>query len=154
MRTLFRKSIPVLAIFMVSLLAGCTPDPNFTPPIRWESQQDSVSMSIQLNEDGSGYAQNAPVGIAQEGQYAGGCLNDTGERYTGQITWRAVSQYGLEISFPDSKYILGTGPGKFGSQDWSEVRIGSCGDAPPYWPMYAVCGNTGIEYYDDRLPSC
>lgn len=159
MRTWFRKTIPVFAMFIASVVAGCTPNPEFTPPIRWEGTYREatfreVEIVVQLNQDGVGYVENLPIGMAQEGKYAGGCVADSTERYTGEIAWRSVSEYGVEISFPDSQYILGSGSGRFGTQDWSETWIGACGDERDYWSLNIVCGQTGIEYYDEGLPTC
>lgn len=154
MRTWFRSALFAGAAAILTVSQGCTPAPEFTPPIQWKSQGYDLQMSVRLNEGGVGYVENLPIGTAQEGKYVGGCVNDSTERYTGEMAWHSVSQYGVEITFPDSKYILGTGTGMFGDQDWSELRIAFCGDERDFWSLNIVCGKTGIEYYDSSLPAC
>lgn len=154
MRTWFRNLLLVGAVCLVPLVSGCTSDPDFMPPIRWKSDPHDVQRSVQLNADGSGTVMNMPFGSAIEDETDGYCIQDTDERYSGPITWKAVTKYNFEISFGDSNYVISDGPGKLGSQDWSEIRIPACGDKPEYWPMYAVCGKTGLKNYDEGLPTC
>lgn len=152
MRTWFRNLLPVGAVYLVPLVSGCTPNPDFTPPVGWESSRYEIQMGVQLNQDGVGYVQNMPIGTAIEDESDGYCIQDSEERYSGPITWKTITEYNFEISFGDSNYVISDGAGKFGSQSWDELRIPVCGEQPEFWSLHAVCGDTGLGYLD--LPAC
>ncbi|WP_344050703.1 hypothetical protein [Microbacterium lacus] len=105
-------------------------------------------MSLLLLPDGKATLVNVPGGQWTRTD-SGICWNETDEVYSGDATWTFFAEQGIEVKFEDSEVIFWAWPGKFGSYDWSELRMFSCsGDKE--WGMALSCGSAGL----DDLPPC
>lgn len=148
-------------IAVVLLLTACGPE--FRTPIRWGGGQlvgatsEDISrdpMRVELRDSGVGFAEKVPRGVAEKSQFGGTCVRDTSDRYTGEISWRAVGDYDVEIAFEDSKYMLSNGPGRLGSQAWDEIRFAQCGERFVFWQLGIQCGYAGPTFKKLDIPAC
>ena len=149
----------VIAYLSLSSLSGCSQQ-TFTETVEWkggtfynEAQgliDEPWPMTLSLDPDGTGYAVGVPRGHQKMADNL--CIEVTSDdRYDGKITWRQVSDYDFEITFPGSKYRIKDGPGKF-LPDWTELRIFTCTPGPEYWTMDIRCAQPGLVLGD--TPSC
>lgn len=110
-------------------------DPNSGP--------SDPEMSLTILPEGVAELSNVP-----EGQWvqtdSGICWDDTADLYSGQGTWTWFKETGIEVKFEDSAVVFWAWPGKFGSYDWAEFKMGNCrGDYT--WGMALSCGTAGIR---------
>lgn len=145
------------AIFGLAILAlvmtGCSergPESRPQPPAQWDGGNispdaplDDRSMSLRILPDGEAELVNVPAGRWQRTDQ-GICWDETDEVYSGAATWSFFKDQGIEVAFEDSAVIFWAWPGKFGSYDWSEMKMVSCeGDVT--WGMGLTCGSAGLE---------
>ena len=161
MRTSTKKVLSGLVIALsCCLLTGCGAE--FDTPIRWAGGQfiqgatiTDDPMSLQLDSDGKGVAENLPHGVSETKTSGGTCISvASDERYSGPINWREVDNYSIEVWFEESRYLVGDGSGKLGSQSWGELQFARCGKGAGFWQMGIVCGNPGPSYSRLNLPEC
>ena len=156
-----RKWGGILATVIACLsLAGCSQQ-TFTETVEWKGgdfyneaqgliQEPLGPMTLTLRPRGTGYAVGIPRGHQKMTDNL--CIEVTSEdRYDGPITWRQVTDYDFEITFPGSKYRIKDGPGKF-LPDWTLLRIFTCTPGPEYWTMQIRCAQPGLVLGD--TPSC
>lgn len=149
-----------VAASILLLLTSCATSPEFTAPIRWSSASrlvnaeslgpldpkylDPNNIVIELEPNGTGSVENLPQGTIGKNPDGNLCLDVSEDgTYTGEITWQPRSEWSLDLRFADSEVILATNPGKFGSQDWGEVRIWPCNLGNAYWRIGVECGSLG-----------
>ncbi|SEH56678.1 hypothetical protein SAMN04515692_101347 [Leifsonia sp. CL147] len=161
MRALRTRAWLLLAATLgVLSLTGCTG--LFTDTVTWKggtfytretgiNQEARGPMSLTLRADGTGYA----VGIPRGNPKAPGSLCTqvlTEMTYSGNVSWRKVTNFQFEIQFPDSHYQLSARPEKFGSGDWAEVRIHACDGKRGFWAMGLSCAQPGLV--NKEIPPC
>lgn len=113
-----------------------------------ESSSSDPEMSLTISPEGVAELSNVPEGHWVKTD-SGICWDDTTELYSGDATWTWFGDSGIEVEFEDSAVIFWAWPGKFGSYDWSELKMVNCrGDRT--WGMGLVCGSAGTV----DLPPC
>lgn len=148
--------IIVAIITCVLVLTGCARQPEFSPPIKWSRSSlihadrvESIEpkftlpkhMSIELRDDGTGTVENFPQGTLGLTDDERVCLRVSDEGvYSGEIAWKVRTEYTLTITFGDTELVLSGATGRFGAQDWIEVRIKPCDVGPAYWRMVVEYG--------------
>lgn len=142
-----RALFALLAAAVLVSLTGCYPR-LFTQSRIWggghfysEGSSNATAhnprMTLHLDPDGIGYAENIPKGNQKWSTNL--CVDvdpATAEYYTGAVKWRKLSDFTFEITFAGYTYGVTDGPGKF-QADWSEIRIYTCNWGPEYWVLYA-----------------
>lgn len=155
------RSIKVVAVTLVLLLlTACSPD--FRTPVAWGGGKKIVPggmfddpMRVEIYDDGVGYVENLPQGVAEKTPDDHTCTRVTSDkRYSGEVSWQVVNEHAIEIMFNGSQYLITDAPGKFASQSWDVIRIWPCGEGAGYWQLGVSCGFVGEQYKVYDLPEC
>ncbi len=141
-------------------LAGCASAPGFTTPIRWSEGTQLVygdaepqlpepvaavgELSIELGDGGRGAVRGIPRGTLSERPDGAICVDAIGEPYSGEVRWRATSEWGVELAYDGGALLIQSAPGKL-AEDWSELRIFPCGVERAYWRVGISCGSLGAD---------
>lgn len=147
--------IVLLAVFGLTACGERGPESRPEPATEWQGGRidraataTDLRMSVTISPGGTAELMNVPGGRWKRTD-SGICWDESEDVYSGAATWSWFSDSGIEVRFEDSAVIFWAWPGKFGSYDWSELKMVNCrGDRT--WGMSLSCGSAGT----DDMPPC
>lgn len=127
-----RKAELVVLVITVVLVVTATVGyvawmrPDFARPSTWQGGESLPTTRVTLSDGARAELTDFPHGVTRLDEDGHPCLEATGERYSGEATWRALDPYAVEVTFGTSTVTISSDPGVLGSQDWTELRWREC----------------------------
>jgi hypothetical protein len=105
-------------------------------PAVWNSSfsradESAVMAEVTLHPNGGAELVQIPGGDVIDTD-EGLCLRDSGERFTGEGTWRLETERTVRVEYDGGSVLLIADNERFASYSWASVSIFSCGED---WPL-------------------